>query len=89
MSLCVELGTTACTVDAARATASLTCEPFNPLRLNIQGMNNLTAALQMLTKPEDIHGKIRSHVSIQHSVIHECNLLHLDIQGVNKATFAL
>ena len=45
------------TVKAARAKASVTVQPFNLLHLDIQGVNNVTAALQMLTKPEDIHGE--------------------------------
>ena len=46
------------TVKAARAKASVTVQPFNLLHLDIQGVNNVTAALQMLTKPEDIPGEI-------------------------------
>ncbi len=45
------------TVKAARAKASVTVQPFNLLHLDLQSVNNVTAALQMLTKPEDIHGK--------------------------------
>lgn len=44
------------TVKAARAKASVTVQPFNLLHLDIQSVNNVPAALQMLTKPEDIHG---------------------------------
>ncbi|KAA6429327.1 MAG: Ubiquitin carboxyl-terminal hydrolase 24 [Trebouxia sp. A1-2] len=43
------------TVKAARAKASVTVQPFNLLHLDIQSVNNVPAALQMLTKPEDIH----------------------------------
>ena len=45
------------TVKAARAKASVTVQPFNLLHLDIQSVNNVSAALQMLTKPEDIHGR--------------------------------
>ena len=44
------------TVKAARAKASVTVQPFNLLHLDLQNVNNVTAALQMLTRPEDIHG---------------------------------
>lgn len=45
------------TVKAARAKASVTVQPFNLLHLDINSSNNVTAALQMLTIAEDIHGE--------------------------------
>ena len=50
-------GTLQSTVKAARAKASVTVQPFNLLHLDINSSNNVTAALQMLTIAEDIHGE--------------------------------
>lgn len=46
------------TVKAARSKPSVTVQPFNLLHLDILNVNNVTAGLQQLTKPEDIHGEL-------------------------------
>ena len=57
-------GTLQSTVKAARAKASVTVQPFNLLHLDINSSNNVTAALQMLTKAEDIHGGFHAGIAV-------------------------
>lgn len=65
------------TVKAARAKASVTVQPFNLLHLDIQGVNNVPAALQMLTKPEDIHDYKATDESAPVNAKKEIKLLRL------------
>lgn len=65
------------TVKAARAKASVTVQPFNLLHLDIHKMSNITAALQMLTKPEDIHDYKATDDSVPVTAKKEIKLLRL------------
>lgn len=65
------------TVKAARAKASVTVQPFNLLHLDIQSVNNVPAALQMLTKPEDIHDYKATDESAPVNAKKEIKLLRL------------
>ena len=68
--LSCDVSTMTCVAKAARAKARIAVQPFNLLHLDIQDLNNVTAALQLLTKPEDTHFKIRSDVLIQQNAVH-------------------